>query len=179
MWREEARQDGTRARDRLSAGFQQALKILGQGFLSHAANSKLRSALHAGDLTTDRYFGQLLRLVYRLIFLLTVEERDLLHPQDASDSARQLYADGYALRRLRARAVRRSAHDRHGDLWEVVKIVFRGLAGGESRLGCLPSPDCSPPRSARSLMRRRSRTVRFSALCSIWPGFVSLRDWFV
>ena len=135
VWREEARQEGTRARDRLSAGFQQALKILGQGFLSHAANSKLRSALHAGDLTTDRYFGQLLRLVYRLIFLLTVEERDLLHPQDASDSARQLYADGYALRRLRARAVRRSAHDRHGDLWEVVKIVFRGLAGGESRLG--------------------------------------------
>ena len=135
VWREEARQDGTRARDRLSAGFQQALRILGQGFLSHAANSKLRSALHAGELTTDRYFGQLLRLVYRLIFLLTVEERDLLHPNDASDSARQLYADGYALRRLRDRAVRRSAHDRHGDLWEVVKIVCRGLAGGESRLG--------------------------------------------
>ena len=135
VWREAGRQEGTRARDKLSAGFQQALEILGQGFLSHAANSRLRSALHAGDLTTDRYFEQLLRLVYRLIFLLTAEERDLLHPKDASDSARQLYADGYALRRLRDRAVRRSAHDRHGDLWEVVKIVFRGLAEGESRLG--------------------------------------------
>ncbi len=134
-WREEARQHGTRARDRLSSGFRQALEILGQGFLSHAANSKLRSALHVGDLTTDRYFGQLLRLVYRLIFLLTVEERGLLHPKDAADSARRLYAEGYALRRLRDRAVRRSAHDHHGDLWEVVKIVFRGLAGGESRLG--------------------------------------------
>jgi len=135
LWREAARQEGTQARDRLSAGFQEALKILGQGFLSHTANAKLRSALHSGDLTTDRYFGQLLRLVYRLIFLLTVEERDLLHPRDASDSARQLYADGYALRRLRDRAVRRGAHDRHGDLWEAVKIVFRGLAGGEPRLG--------------------------------------------
>ena len=135
LWREEARQEGTQARDRLSAGFQEALKILGQGFLSHAANAKLRSALHSGDLTTDRYFGQLLRLVYRLIFLLTVEERDLLHPRDASDSARRLYAEGYALRRLRDRAVRRGAHDRHGDLWEAVKIVFRGLAGGEPRLG--------------------------------------------
>ena len=135
LWRDEARQEGTQARDRLSAGFQEALKILGQGFLSHAANAKLRSALHSGDLTTDRYFGQLLRLVYRLIFLLTVEERDLLHPRDASDSARRLYADGYALRRLRDRAVRRGAHDRHGDLWEAVKIVFRGLAGGEPRLG--------------------------------------------
>ena len=135
LWREEARQEGTQARDRLSAGFQEALKILGQGFLSHAANAKLRSALHSGDLTTDRYFGQLLRLVYRLIFLLTVEERDLLHPRDASNSSRRLYADGYALRRLRDRAVRRGAHDRHGDLWEAVKIVFRGLAGGEPRLG--------------------------------------------
>jgi len=135
VWREAARQEGTQARDRLSAGFQEALKILGQGFLSHAGNAKLRSALHAGHLTTDGYFGQLLRLVYRLIFLLTVEERDLLHPKDASGPARRLYADGYALRRLRDRAVRRSAHDQHGDLWEVVKIVFRGLAGGEPRLG--------------------------------------------
>ncbi len=134
-WREAGRQEGTRARDKLSEGFQHALEILGQGFLSHAANSRLRSALHAGDLTTDRYFEQLLRLVYRFIFLLTAEERDLLHPKDASDSARQLYTDGYALRRLRDRAVRRSAHDRRGDLWEVVRIVFRGLAEGESRLG--------------------------------------------
>ena len=135
VWREEARHEGTQARDRLSAGFQEALKILGQGFLSHPANAKLRSALHTGDLKTDGYFGQLLRLVYRLIFLLTVEERDLLHAKTASDSARRLYADGYALRRLRDRAVRRGAHDRHGDLWEAVKIVFRGLAGGEPRLG--------------------------------------------
>ena len=134
-WREDGRREGTRARDKLSDGFVQALRILGQGFLSHPTNAKLRAALHAGELTTERYFGQLLRLVYRLIFLLTVEERDLLHPQDASASARRLYADGYALRRLRDRAVRRSAHDRHGDLWEAVKIVFRGLAGGESRLG--------------------------------------------
>ncbi|MDE2753860.1 MAG: N-6 DNA methylase, partial [Gemmatimonadota bacterium] len=134
-WREAGRQEGTRARDKLSAGFQQALEILGQGFLSTASNKKLRSALHAGDLTTDRYFEQLLRLVYRLIFLLTVEERNLLHPKEASGSARRLYAEGYALRRLRDYAVRRSARDRHGDLWEAVKITFRGLAGGEPRLG--------------------------------------------
>ena len=159
VWREEARQEGTRARDKLSAGFQQALEMLGQGFLSHAANAKLRAALHAGELTTDRYFGQLLRLVYRLIFLLTVEERDLLHPKDASASARRLYADGYALRRLRDRAVRRSAHDRHGDLWEAVKIVFRGLADGEPRLGLpalagLFAPDQCPELDAAKIDNR-------------------------
>ena len=134
-WREAGREEGTRARDKLSDGFRQALEILGQGFLSHAANTDLRSALHAGSLTKERYFGQLLRLVYRLVFLLTVEERHLLHPRNASDSARQLYAEGYGLRRLRDRAVRGSAHDRQGDLWEAVRIVFRSLAVGEPRLG--------------------------------------------
>ena len=135
VWREAGRQEGTRARDKLSDGFRQALEILGQGFLSHVANRKLRSALHAGQLTKDDYFGQLLRLVYRLVFLLTVEERELLHPKDASDAARRLYAEGYGLRRLRDRAVRASAHDAQGDLWEAVRIVFRSLADGEPRLG--------------------------------------------
>ena len=134
-WREAGREEGTRARDKLSAGFQQALQMLGDGFLSHPANQELRSTLRKGTLTNDEFFGQLLRLVYRLVFLLTVEERGLLHPNDARKSARDLYADGYGLRRLRDRAVRRSAHDRQGDLWEAVRIVFRGLAGGEPRLG--------------------------------------------
>ena len=134
VWREAGRQEGTRARDKLSDGFRQALEILGQGFLSHVANRELRSALHAGNLTKERYFGQLLRVVYRFVFLLTVEERNLLHPKNATESIRRLYADGYGLRRLRDRAIRRSAHDRQNDLWEVVRIVFRGLSTGEPRL---------------------------------------------
>lgn len=134
-WREAGREEGTRARDKLSAGFKQALQILGQGFLAHPANTRVRSALHAGELTKDDYFGQLLRLVYRLIFLLTVEERGVLHPNDVPHEARQLYAEGYAIRHLRDRALRRSAHDQQSDLWEGVKIVFRSLTGGELRLG--------------------------------------------
>ena len=159
VWREAGRQEGTRARDKLSDGFRQALEILGQGFLSHAANRKLRSALHAGSLTKEHYFGQLLRLVYRLVFLLTVEERELLHPRDASESARRLYAEGYGLRRLRDRAVRASAHDAQGDFWEAVRIVFRSLADGEPRLGLpalagLFAPDECPDLDAARLDNR-------------------------
>ena len=159
VWREAGRQEGTRARDKLSDGFRQALEILGRGFLSHAANRKLRSALHAGDLTREHYFGQLLRLVYRLVFLLTVEERELLHPKDTSDAARRLYAEGYGLRRLRDRAIRASAHDAQGDLWEAVRIVFRSLADGEPRLGLpalsgLFAPDECPDLDAARLENR-------------------------
>lgn len=135
VWREAGREAGTVARGKLGAGFKEALEILGKGFVAHPQNTALREALHKGALHRDEYYGQLLRLVYRLIFLLTVEERNLLHPKDATEAARFLYSEGYALKRLRDRAVRRTAHDRHIDLWEAVKIVFHGLSGGEPRLG--------------------------------------------
>lgn len=134
-WRAAGREEGTRAREHLRHGVEEALKALGAGFLAHPANQPLRAALHDGSLTIREYFTQLLRLVYRLIFLLTVEERGLLHPDGAEAKAKQLYAEGYGLKRLRERSVRRSAHDRHSDLWESVKIVFRGVAAGEPRLG--------------------------------------------
>jgi hypothetical protein len=75
-----------------------------------------------------------LRLVYRLIFLLTIEERGLLHAENTTDSARSLYAEGYGIRRLCDRSVKRSAHDRFSDLWEGTKIVFRALTAGEPTL---------------------------------------------
>lgn len=133
-WRNSGREEGTRARAHLRRGVEDALLALGQGFLAHPDNQALRASLQDGSLTTSAYFQQLLRLVYRLIFLLTIEERSLLHPEGATDSARSLYAEGYGIRRLRDRAVKRSAHDRFSDLWEGTKVVFRALAGGESTL---------------------------------------------
>lgn len=134
-WREAGRKEGTRAREHLRKGVEEALTALGQGFLSHPDNQALRSALQDGSLSSRDYFSQLLRLVYRLIFLLTVEERNLLHPEGTSDAAKALYAGGYALRRLCDRSVKRSAHDRFSDLWDSAKVVLRGLASGEPRLG--------------------------------------------
>lgn len=134
-WRSYGLKEGTRAREHLRRGVEEALVVLGQGFLTHSENLAMRSSLQDGSLTTREYFNQLLRLVYRLIFLLTVEERGLLHHEGADEKAKTLYTEGYSLRRLRDCAVKRGAHDRYSDLWEATKIVFRGLAGGEPRLG--------------------------------------------
>ena len=134
-WRSAAREEGTLARARLRGGFEDALLTLGQCFLAHPANQALRLALHGGTLNKHDYFGQLLRLVYRFIFLLTVEERGLLHPKGTPGEVQGRYAAGYSLQRLRDRAARRAAHDRHDDLWEALKITFRSLAGGEPGLG--------------------------------------------
>ncbi|WP_251969029.1 Eco57I restriction-modification methylase domain-containing protein [Sphaerotilus microaerophilus] len=144
-WQQAGQEEGTRVREGLRRGVTEALITLGQGFIQNPANDALRVKLQTGDLTRDDYFAQLLRLVYRFIFLFTVEERGLVpataQPGDddataqARHAAAQLYAEGYAMARLRDLALRRRAQNRHNDLWQAVRIVFRGLGKGQPRLG--------------------------------------------
>ena len=82
----------------------------------------------------DALFAELLRLVYRIILVLTAEDRGLLHPPGVDETAARHYADGYAMRRAAERARLRAAWDRHHDGFEAAKIVFRALAHGEKRL---------------------------------------------
>ena len=112
-----------------------ALEELGQGFIEHPANTALRQALTGGDLTQQAYFEQLLRLVYRLIFLFAAEDRNLLHPDSATAIARRIYAEGYGIARLRERCMRRTAWDQHTDAFEGLKATFRALSRGEPKLG--------------------------------------------
>lgn len=124
-------------RNGLRRGVTDALLKLGEGFIQHPANDELRSALHNGKLTKAAYFQQLLRLIYRLIFLFSVEERGLLHGTDESktaQAARRAYAEGYAVARLRDLCLRRRARNRFDDHWQALRIVFKGLSEGEPRL---------------------------------------------
>ncbi|MDP9932577.1 Eco57I restriction-modification methylase domain-containing protein [Variovorax paradoxus] len=159
QWRNEGQEEGTRVRDGLRNGVEQALLTFGAGFLQHPASHALRTALHDGTLSKDAYFQQLLRLIYRLIFVFTVEERGVLHPQDDKAdalAARRAYAEGYALGRLRELCLKRRARTRHEDQWQAIRIVFRGLARGEPRLalpalGGLFVPEQCPDLDAASL----------------------------
>jgi hypothetical protein len=132
-WREAGSKEGEAARDRLAGQVEEALRILGTGFLE--ANPELARRLQSGALPLTDWFNELLRLVYRLIFLMVAEDRNLLHPEKADKDAHRLYADGYSLSVLRAQSIRRAAWDRHHDRFEGLKIVFRALAHGEPALG--------------------------------------------
>ena len=133
-WRADGAKEGVTARDRLRDGVEAALLALGNGFLAHPENTALRTRITNGELPLTDFFGQLLRLVYRLIFLLVAEDRGLLHPPDSSQSAAKLYAEGYSVSTLRERAVRRTAWDQHYDRWEGLLITFAGLANGQPKL---------------------------------------------
>jgi len=135
VWRNTAQEDGIRARERLRIGVTLALRALGTGFLAHPANAGLRHRLETSELTTQAYFEQLLRLVYRFIFLATIEDRELVFAPDAGAEAKARYQAGYSLARLRRLAARRRSYDRHSDLWQVLNISFAGLGRGQPALG--------------------------------------------
>lgn len=132
-WREAGMRAGTSARERLRVNVEDALMALGQGIID--ANPTIRDRLDTNDLTMQHLFEQMLRVVYRLIFLGVAEDRDLLHPPATTKAVRDLYSSNYGFAWLRDRSTRHNAHDHHYDAWEGVKVVFRALERGEKLLG--------------------------------------------
>jgi hypothetical protein len=138
-WKQKAEESGERVLGALRGGVQSALESLGSGFLNHPANGALRDALFKNhSLSNQQFHEQLLRLVYRFLFLFTAEDRDLLFPRevDKGDPRRRIYREGYSVSRLRELAIKRSAYEGdYGDLWELQRLVFQQLSIGNSPLG--------------------------------------------
>jgi hypothetical protein len=134
LWSKLAREQGVRALDQLRVGVERAIQALGSGFLAHPANNVLKERLRSGALDKQDYYRQLLRLVYRLLFLFVAEDRDVLFTPGASNEAKNTYRDYYSTARLRQLAVRRTG-TRHGDLWEGLRLVMEFLGRDD---GCLP-----------------------------------------
>ena len=165
-WRERGRIDGSAAKEKLRLGVEAALIELGAGFLENPANADLRDALQTGKLTRQAYYEELLRLVYRLIFLFAAEDRDLLHIPNAPDTARKAYRHGYAVGRLRERCTRNTSLDRHHDAWEGLRALFDALAKGETRLGLAALGGLFIPLNLADLTRSRIANRRL--LKAIW-----------
>jgi methylase of polypeptide subunit release factors len=132
---------GARIRDGLSKAVETAIKSFANGLLAHPRNDALRAAIQSGDLTPAAYYSHLLRLIYRLLFLLVIEERNLVYPLSPSASKRDLYYRFYSLQRVRRLADTRHLDDpRKDDGWLAVLACFQLFeAGGPGpRLGIAP-----------------------------------------
>ena len=82
---------GARIREGLSKAVEQAIRDFANGFLAHPDNEELRHSIADGSLKPETYYQHLLRLIYRLLFLLVIEERDLVFPLSASSQQRDIY----------------------------------------------------------------------------------------
>ena len=157
---------GARIREGLSKAVEQAILDFGNGFLSHPGNDALRAAATAGDLQANDYYQQLLRLIYRLLFLMVIEERDLVFPPDAPKSKRDIHHKFYSVSRLRRLSEKRYLADpRRHDLWLALQACFRLFEadGPGARLGIAPlAGDLFSPRSHGP----RSPAVPSATTCS-------------
>jgi hypothetical protein len=125
-WTAVASQDGTRALDNLRLSVESAISQLGTGFVEHPQNVLLRESLRNGTLSSQDMYREILRLIYRLIFLFVAEDRNLLHSVDAGHVERSRYLKFYSLTRMRTLAGRRRGGP-HPDLWRSMIQVFTGL----------------------------------------------------
>ena len=131
-WSHLAQEQGTRALDDLRDGVEAAIGHLGAGFLAHPANGELLRKLRSGELATQDYYRQVLRLVYRLLFLFVAEDRDLLLDPDGPESVKETYRQYYSTARIRRLAGAKYG-TQHPDLYRALKIVMAKLGHAE---GC-------------------------------------------
>ena len=132
---------GARIREGLSKAVEQAILDFGGGFLSHRDNDALRAAAANGGLEAGDYYQQLLRLIYRLLFLMVIEERDLVFPTDTPRAQRDIYRKFYSVARLRRLSEKRYLDDtRRHDLWLALQACFRLFEadGPGAKLGIAP-----------------------------------------
>jgi hypothetical protein len=154
-WSRTAQEQGFRALNKLRDGVEQAINILGSGFVAHSSNRALRERLRSGELNTQDYYRQVLRMVYRLIVLFVAEDRGVLfHPQ-ADEDARQRYTSYYSTQRLRRLAEQRIG-TRHSDLFQGLHLVMEKLGSGS---GCLAA--CRREANANS-------SVMVDCVCKFW-----------
>jgi hypothetical protein len=121
-------EQGGRVRDHLRDGVKLALEGFANGFLAHPANADFLRALAEGRTTPRGFYHQLLRLIYRLLFLMVSEERNLLVSRRPEHSAAaDIYRRYYSVTHLRRLLDQRSAYTDHDDIWQSLRVLFRCL----------------------------------------------------
>jgi hypothetical protein len=136
---------GNRIRDGLSQAVKESLVALGNGLLNQPENQYLRDAHANGELTAEELNHQLLRLIYRLLFLIVTEERNLIYDQDSNNNEQKrlkdIYYRYYSLARLRKLSDNSYLFEpQFTDLWQSLLQTFSFFEPGNkgAQLGIQP-----------------------------------------
>lgn len=117
---------GSRIRDGLSKAVKDSIFALANGFLQHPGNTALRERIASGAIPVADFYNWQLRLVYRMLFLMVIEERGLVYAKDSPPDKRRIYFGYYSLQRLRELSEHRFLADaRYQDYWQSLLQTFR------------------------------------------------------
>lgn len=125
QYHQDALDSGARIRDGLSRAVEFSIRTLADGFLQHPDNNALRQQIDANEIPAIDFYQYQLRLIYRLLFLMVIEERDLIYTDGADKSKRQIYYTYYSVNHLRDLCEKQYLADRRfSDLWVALKHTF-------------------------------------------------------
>jgi hypothetical protein len=125
---------GNRIRNGLSQAVKESLVALGNGLLQQPENEQLRQWVADEKLSAFDFNHQLLRLIYRLLFLMVTEERDLIFEDSTDETSKRqkdIYYRYYSLMRLRKLSENRYLFEaQYTDLWTAMMQTFRMFETG-------------------------------------------------
>jgi hypothetical protein len=117
---DQSRAAGISAGEDLRKNVKVAIESLANGFL----NPELAKKMTEDENLCKNYYAEILRVIYRMIFLLFAEQRGMLPTRGS------LYSEEYSMNRLLEIATQSRGKDDHTDLWEGLKVTFKLLKHG-------------------------------------------------
>jgi len=125
QYHQDALDSGSRIRNGLSHAVESSICMLGDGFLAHPDNEQFRNLIADNKLNADKLYEFLLKLIYRLLFLMVIEERNLVYPKGCNKEKRKIYYDYYSVASLRRISEKPYLADqRFSNLWINLKNCF-------------------------------------------------------
>lgn len=143
-YHQDALESGSRIREKLAIAVENVMYDLANGFLSNIENHTLKEKFDNG-LNPKEYYQIIRKLVYKLLFLMVIEDRNLIFPQSnmsaVQKNKREIYYNYYSISRIRKISENRFYSGKEfDDLWIGLLGTFRLFESGASgeKLGISP-----------------------------------------
>jgi hypothetical protein len=128
-YHQEGLEAGSTIRNKLGDAVKTAILNLANGFINDPNNIELRAAFENEEIDLGEYYRHQLRIIYRLLFLFVIEERNLVYAESKTPETKrfnQIYFNHYSLLRLRklAKKIPAPEANRYNDLWQGLVSTF-------------------------------------------------------
>lgn len=149
IYHQDSLDSGARIRDQLRYKVKEAMEVLANGLIQDHSNADFRETIEDHKIDAQSFYKLLLRVMYRIIFLSTIEERDLVFPRKSTKDEyfrdylrkKNIYLKYYGIERLRKLAVSKVyINPTKHDLWKSLTTtfsLFEPIGEGE-KMGILP-----------------------------------------
>jgi len=126
LFQEESNKDGVKIGDSLRDNVRKTIDLLGNELIDQ--NKDFIIKVSNNEVDTSEYYAELLMIIYRILFVLYAEQREML-PGSGS-----LYFEEFSLSSIRSQAEKPIKGDSNYDLWKKLFLTFELMRKGNDFL---------------------------------------------